>query len=1257
MQPGEVIADRFELERLAAEGAMGTVWRARDRRDGGAIALKVERGVESERVMREAQILAEVKHESIIKLVAYGTDARFGTWLAMEWIEGHDLMKELEKGPLPLVSALALARRVAGALGSLHARGVLHRDVKPTNIMLPGGRIEEAKLLDLGLARIQSAPRTTRAGQTLGTPGYMAPEQARGLVQIDARADVFSLGCVLFECISGAPVFAGDHYVAVLAKVLMQDIPRLSDVVSDAPAEIDELLARMLAKDPAQRPENGTAALREIEIAAEHVTPSARDVALRRVDSGPPATLSESEAYIASVVLAAPGVASQQAIDNVRNFAASVGASIEMLPDGSLFGLLARRGQAREQAAAAAKLALVIRWAMPNRVCVLATGRTALGARYLVGEAIDRASALLGAPPRDGVRLDEVTAGLLGSRFVVDQLVLTAEREVTDDPRAVLGKAVPCVGRERELATLEGLYDEAAQGAGARVVIVTGAAGVGKSRVLHELVQRLRRRESTPSIWVGRGDPMSAGSPLAILADALRRALGIHAAEPIEVRRDKIRARAGERVAWFIGEMVGAPFDANVSEEIASARKDPQLMADQTRQAFEELVLAELARRPLVLVLEDLHWGDAGLVSFVDSLLRVAEHKPLFVVATGRGDLNERFPLLWDRRHPTQIKLAELSARSAGQLVRAMLPTIPAERVGKLVDLAAGNALFLEELVRAEAEGRGGATPGSVLAMVTSRIDSLGPELRKTLRAASVFGRTTWRGALQSLLQIDARALGEILGELTTREIFVEMPDAKFPGEEEFLFRHEIVREAAYKMLTDADRAIAHAQAGKWLEAAGERDGIVLAEHYDKGGQADRAIAQYLRATQQALDSSDLDAAYAHAERGIALGASWEICGELRSRQADIMSLRGEYDQARSLGELALADLEPRSAAWCQAASALIADARRRGDAARAEALAAQLLDAPAAPGPCLRAAMVFLQYGREDLAEALAKKGEGAKAPFERCRLHEYRLLRHKSAGDVASAIAEGELATAAAHEANNLRLVCRTQSNLGDALKEVGAYAAASRVLDDTVKIAERLGYEEVKQGALQNLGLTRAREGSLADGLAIERAAAAAFERRGDRRMLGGSKLYLAIMLLGAGDLEQAEANARDACSAFADVPSLLHVANAALARVLVARGRAREAVADVRAAVEFLDGGGRMEEGEALVRLAWAEALVALGDADNAKTAIVAARRALLERASRIGNETYRKSFLEAVPEHARTTELYVWQNTAADSGGT
>jgi predicted ATPase len=773
--------------------------------------------------------------------------------------------------------------------------------------------------------------------------------------------------------------------------------------------------------------------------------------------------------------------------------------------------------------------------------------------------------------------------------------------------------------------------------------------------VLHELVQRLRRRDVVPSVWVGRGDPMSAGSPLAILADALRRALGIHAAEPIDVRREKIRARAHARVAWFLGEIVGAPFDANVSVEIASAQRDPQLMADQMREAFEEFALAELARGPLVLVLEDLHWGDAALVSFVDSLLRVAEQKPLVVVATGRGDLHERFPMLWERRHPTQIKLAELSARSAGQLVRAMLPTIAGDRVGQLVERAAGNALFLEELVRAEAEGRGGATPGSVLAMVTSRIDSLGADLRKTLRAASVFGRTTWRGALQALLQIDTRSLADQLQELGAREILVRMPEAKFPGEEEYLFRHEIVREAAYRMLTDADRAIAHAQAGKWLEAAGERDGVVLAEHFDKGGQADRAIAQYLRATQQALDSSALEEAFAYAERGIALGASFEQCGELRSRQAEIMLARGQNERARDLGELALADLEPRSAAWCQAASCVVIVSQRLAEFDRANALCRELLEGPKSPtGPYLRVALTCALYGQYDIATALAEKGAAViKLPSERCRLHEYRQVRHKIAGDYAAAVAESERSIAAAKEANNLRLVAQAQTNLGDTFKELGAYARASAMLKEAIQTAERIGYDQMAHVARHNLGITRAREGAPDEGLAILRAATGAFQHQGDRRMSAMSNGYLAMILFEVGDLAAAERHVRMGMDAVSALPSMRHVLGALLARILSASGRAREALPFARDAVAFLDGGGHVEEGESIIRLAFAETLVSLRD-PSARTAIVDARRFLLERASRIGDDEYRRVFLQQIPEHARTTELYVWQNSAADS---
>jgi tetratricopeptide (TPR) repeat protein len=1254
MRQGDLIAERFQLEHLAGEGAMGAVWSARDRQTGGRVALKVQRGGETERIVREAQILAEADHPGIVALVAHGRDERAGAWLAMEWIDGEDLARRLERGPLPPGASLALARRIAGALGTLHARGVIHRDIKPTNIMLPGGRLEEAKLLDLGLARVQGARPVTRAGAALGTPGYMAPEQARGASGVDARADVYSLGSVLFECITGKPLFTGEHFVAVLAKVLMQEVPRLGEVMTGVPPEVDDLVARMLAKNPAERPPDGAALERELAAVIADVPASSRDVAARPSPSGPAPSLSDSEAYVASVVLAAAGgPLPRAALEAIPQIAMSTGASIDALADGSLFGLLSRRGQAQDQAAAAARLALALQAMLPGRACVLATGRTSVAARYLVGEAIDRASELLRASPAEGVRIDDVTAGLLGARFDVSDLVLRGERDAEGAVRTVLGKAVPCVGRDREIAALEALYDECVARPDARAVLVTGSAGVGKSRLLHELVLRLRSRDAAPAVWVGRGDPMSAGSPLAILADALRRALGIRAGEPLEVRRWKVRTRVSqvvrsdaERVAWFIGELLGAPFDAGESVQIASARRDPQLMADQMRRAFEDFVCAELAARPVLLVLEDLQWGDSALASFVDSALRVAAGKPLMVVASGRDEVRERFPNLWAERAVREIRLVDLATRSAAKLVRAMLPTLAAERVGTLVDLAAGNPLFLEELVRAEAEGRGASTPGSVLAMVTSRLESLSPDLRRVLRAAAVFGRTTWRGALESLLRMPAPALEAHVSALVEHEILVRMGDSRFPGDEEYLFRHEIVREAAYRMLTDADRAIAHAQAGKWLERAGEQDGLVLAEHYDKGGDKERAIAQYLRATQQALDSSDFDAAFARAERGIALGAAWETCGELRSRQAEIVIGHGDNERARALGELALADLEPRSAAWCQAASIVILAAQRLGDLARADALGAELLGGPATPlGPYLRAAFTCTLYGRDDLAMALAEKGKAAVTPADRCRLHEYRRMWHKSSGDPAAAVAESELSVKAAEECNNLRLVCQAETNLGDTLKELGAYAEASARLTSALRVAERIGYEQMGNVALHNLGFSRAREGAIDEGLRLERAALEAFARHGEKRMVGLSKAYLAMILLDAGQLEPAEACAREATTDLAGVGPLRHCAGAVLARVLAARGYGREAALVAREPVAFVEAGGRLEEGEALARLAWAEALLAMGDREGAHAAILAARRALLERASHIGDKAYRQSFLERVPEHARTNELY------------
>src|SRR5262249_26016395 len=162
--------------------------------------------------------------------------------------------KRLARGTLSIEDTVTLITRAAEALGAAHARGIVHRDLKPSNLFLLDGKVGRVKLLDFGLARFGDATRMPVSGAVLGTPGSMSPEQARGDMEIDSRADVFALGCVLFECLTGRHAFGGERFMAVLAKILFADTPRLRELRPDVSPALDALSARMLAKDPDERP-------------------------------------------------------------------------------------------------------------------------------------------------------------------------------------------------------------------------------------------------------------------------------------------------------------------------------------------------------------------------------------------------------------------------------------------------------------------------------------------------------------------------------------------------------------------------------------------------------------------------------------------------------------------------------------------------------------------------------------------------------------------------------------------------------------------------------------------------------------------------------------------------------------------------------------------------------------------------------------------------------------------------------------------
>ncbi|HEY8072508.1 MAG TPA: serine/threonine-protein kinase, partial [Labilithrix sp.] len=253
MDSGTVLAQRFEIERRVSAGGMSAVYRARDLRLGGFVAIKVLYGraeaEHKERLHREARILEKLSHPGIVRYIAHGEMEDEKPYLAMEWITGETLGQKLQRTGLTMGESVRVVVRVAETLAVAHSKGVIHRDIKPGNIILREGDIDQPLLIDFGIARMGLAASITNTGVMLGTLGYMAPEQARGTKQLDARADVFALGAVLFKCLTGLPAFAGDDEIAILAKMLFEAPPRVRELRKEVPAQLDDVIARMLSRD------------------------------------------------------------------------------------------------------------------------------------------------------------------------------------------------------------------------------------------------------------------------------------------------------------------------------------------------------------------------------------------------------------------------------------------------------------------------------------------------------------------------------------------------------------------------------------------------------------------------------------------------------------------------------------------------------------------------------------------------------------------------------------------------------------------------------------------------------------------------------------------------------------------------------------------------------------------------------------------------------------------------------------------------
>jgi serine/threonine protein kinase len=912
-EPGAALGP-YRIVRRLGRGAMGIVYEAEDPHLSGSVALKVLAPLQAidderrRRFRREARAAAAVVHPNVAAMYGVGQDHGLD-YLVMEYVAGITLGEAMRRRgePFGIAEAARIGEAIANGVGKAHELGIVHRDLKPGNVMIT--ETGAVKVLDFGLAKLlaplagdrneQSGTSLamTLDGQILGTPAYMSPEQAKGR-PVDARSDVFALGIVLYELVTGSRPFRAGTTVELFIAIDRDEPLRPSALNPRVPPALEAIVLRCLRKSPGERfPRCG-----EVAEALHHAA-SGEDPALAVVASG-------AELRLASLVHVTLPPADPSAATLSQERAALVdllarhGAPATVLAGGAVVATFVLRPTgaraATDLAVEAARCSFAVRDAVPDALIVITTGRTLLVGSMPSGEAADRAIALAAGRTGAAIVLDELSAGLLDGRcrvrevragvFALDRAVLAA-----DETRPLLGKPTPCVGRDAELATLDIALGACRDDHVPRAVLVVASPGQGKTRLCHEWLRRTEANTDPPLMLVGRADPVR-GAAGGLLAQALRPALGVaEAAAPAEARdalfaavSRRVSTADARRVAEMLGELCGVPFPDDSRVVLRAARNDPSTMADQVERAWLVWLRATCAARTVVIVLEDLHWGDERTVSLVEAALRDLTEGALLVLALARPEVDERFPELWAGR-AQRLVLGPLGRKPSERLAREALGgTADPVVIERIVQLSEGNPLFLEELVRAAAKGSEREAPvaplchdreelGTLLAMLQARIERLVPDERRVLRAASILGERFREGDVGALLGVDERTLDGWLRGLAQREVLAAHRDG---AQAEHRFRHALVREAAYGTLPEPERRALHRAAAEHLARA-VTEPAVVAEHFERAGLLARAAPFYQDAAQRALDNLENHDCVRWVRRGLACGAEGEARGML----------------------------------------------------------------------------------------------------------------------------------------------------------------------------------------------------------------------------------------------------------------------------------------------------------------------------------------------------------------------------------------
>ncbi|HSP73394.1 MAG TPA: AAA family ATPase, partial [Gaiellaceae bacterium] len=864
----------------------------------------------------------------------------------------------------------------------------------------------------------------------------------------------------------------------------------------------------------------------------------------------------------------------------------------------------------------AVRAALAIRdWAVEVGIEVrigVSTGEAlvTLGARpeagetMAAGDVVNTAARLQSAAPVDGVLVGEQT-------FRATETAIEYERA---DPVAAKGKAelVPVwhpvrararftvervhgaalVGRKRELELLAGSLDRAREERSPQLVTLVGVPGIGKSRLVFELFERIEREPGLTSWRRGRCLPYGDGVTFWALGEMVKAQAGILDGDDAATAEAKLRTAVEDTwVELHLRPLVGLTGGA----EGGGDRRDEAFAA--WRRFFEGLA----EQRPLVLVFEDLHWADEDLLDFVDYLVEWAGAVPLLVVCTARPELLTRRPG-WGGGKPNALTISlspladEEMARLLGELLDRSL--LLAETQAELLTRAGGNPLYAEEYARMLRErGDVAELPETVQGMIAARLDLLEPDQKALLQDAAVVGRTFWLGALAALGSRDR--VEERLHALERKEFVRRERTPSVADEVEYSFRHLLVRDVAYAQIPRAERTERHRRTAEWFESLGRREdhAEMLAHHYlqalelgaaagiDTTPFAEAAQAALADAGGRALALNAFDAAVRYYR------AALELLPEgdprhggllLRLGRAFLLSTHPDAGVLEAARDELVAAGEMEAAADAETALAELYWFWGDHDVSVAHLGRARELVEGLPPSPVkahtIGTASRFLMLAGE--SEEAIRLGREALAMAEQLGLDEVRAAALNNIGSARShlgdrgARADAEAAVELAERSQSIFEFCRAKANLAAQLWVLGELATARRLWQEAGETAERFGQVSFARWHHAVQSKPELTMGDWDDALRRVTAFLAEVEAGSPHYLAGQCYMVRAMILLARGETAAALADAERSIAACrrANDPQMIYNALADSAHVLLQGGDREGAAA---AAGEFLD----------------------------------------------------------------------------------